>query len=634
MKKIFKTTCLLFAASLVLVSCKKFESINENPIAANEDQVQAEYFLNGSIIGAQQNPDVAERSFVLYWKTAAHQQEDNGLSSGEYDDGWTGAYYNQASEWLNQANTAIQIGEGHVEKGLDKPYTNNTIQISRIWRAYLLTEMSDVFGPVPIAAFQGKSPEFNDVKTVYSYALAELTDAVLKMDVAVIPTDAIKKLDPAYGYDYKKWVKYANSMRMRLAMRLSEVDLAKAKAEFEAAAATNNYIMTADEMFQVQEKPGWDQLTGVMSREWNPQYLSATLNNLFIGLGGVKSETLVSDGFKSFVKPADYIGLKFENHFTTKTNDPSAGYWLDGLPEIIDPRAYKSFIIPGDFENPDFSTFPSWNQNAKITKRNLEDSKGAVVKEIEAKGTWNPGMNGDWGVKGSMNKVMANHPGTLPRLSAQFRKSTNKRVFFANWETYFLLAEASVRGWNTPVDGKTAYETGIAKNFEYWGVTPGSYLSSQDYNRMGTSVSWDHIAEPPATHAMKFVNGYTGAAGVANIAYPKNGLYKNGTVKNDLLTKIITQKFIAQNPWQPLEAWSDHRRLGLPFFENPAIENPLMELPALTTGTYMTSTVKFFPQRIKYPSSLQNTNAAGYQQAVAALGGADVVLTPLWWAQK
>jgi hypothetical protein len=634
MKKIFKTTCLLFAASLVLVSCKKFESINENPIAANEDQVQAEYFLNGSIIGAQQNPDVAERSFVLYWKTAAHQQEDNGLSSGQYDDGWTGAYYNQVSEWLNQANTAIQIGEEHTEKGLAKPYTNNTIQIARIWRAYLLSEMSDVFGPVPIHAFQGKSPDFNDVKSVYYFALSELADAGSKIDVAVIPTDAIKKLDPAYAYDYKKWVKYANSMRMRLAMRLSEVDPAKAKSEFEAAAATNNFITAADEMFQVQEKPGWDALTGVMSREWNPQFLSATLNNIYIGLGGVKSETLVSEDFKSYVKPADYIGLKFENHFATKTNDPSAGYWLDGLPGIIDPRAYKAFIIPGDFTNPDFSSYPSWNQTAKTTKRNLEDSNGGVVKEIEAKGTWNPGMNGDWATKGSMNKVMSNHPGTLPRLSAKFRKSTNKRIFFATWETYFLLAEAAVRGWNTPVDGKAAYETGIAKNFEYWGVTPGSYLSSQDYNRMGTSVSWDHIAEPPATHAMKFINGYTGAAGVANIAYPKNGLYKNGTVKNDLLTKVITQKFIAQNPWQPLEAWSDHRRLGLPFFENPAIENPLIDLPALTTGTYMNSSVKFFPQRIKYPSSLQNTNAAGYQQAVAALGGADAVLTPLWWAKK
>ena len=255
MKRIFKKTCLLFAAGLVLVSCKKFEAMNVNPIAANEDQAQPEYFLNGSIIGAQQNPDVAERSFVLYWKTAAHQQEDNGLSSGQYDDGWTGAYYNQVAEWLNQANTAIQFGEELIlRKGLSKPYTKNTIQVARIWRAYLMSEMSDVFGPIPLNGFEAKSPDFTDVKGVYYYLLSELTDAASKMDVSVTTTEAIKKLDPVYAYDYKKWVRYANSMRMRLAMRLSEVDPAKAKAEFEAAAATNDFIIAANDMFQVTGK--------------------------------------------------------------------------------------------------------------------------------------------------------------------------------------------------------------------------------------------------------------------------------------------------------------------------------------------------------------------------------------------
>ena len=105
-------------------------------------------------------------------------------------------------------------------------------------------------------------------------------------------------------------------------------------------------------------------------------------------------------------------------------------------------------------------------------------------------------------------------------------------------------------------------------------------------------------------------------------------------MKNDHLTKIITQKFIAQTPWVPLEAWSDHRRLGLPFFENPAIENPLVNMPAFNDGNYMTSNVKFFPQRLKYPSSLPASNAEGYQQALSFLGGPDEVLTPLWWAQK
>lgn len=120
---------------------------------------------------------------------------------------------------------------------------------------------------------------------------------------------------------------------------------------------------------------------------------------------------------------------------------------------------------------------------------------------------------------------------------------------------------------------------------------------------------------------------------MVNISYPTNNLYSNGTVKNDLLSKIITQKYLAQVPWLPLEGWNDQRRLGLPFLENPVIENALPNLPALTSSTYMTSDVKFFPQRLKYPSSLRNSNEAGYNAAVALLGGPDEVLTPLWWAK-
>jgi hypothetical protein len=132
---------------------------------------------------------------------------------------------------------------------------------------------------------------------------------------------------------------------------------------------------------------------------------------------------------------------------------------------------------------------------------------------------------------------------------------------------------------------------------------------------------------------MNYEDGITGAAGTVAVAYPKNDLYKSGAVRNDHLTKIITQKYLAQLPWLPLETWSDHRRLGLPFFENPAVEDIMTDLPALTGSNYMTSSIQFSPQRVKYPSNLRNSNASGYSTAVSALGGVDAVLTPLWWAK-
>ncbi len=451
----------------------------------------------------------------------------------------------------------------------------------------------------------------------------------------VVNPDEVKKLDPAYSYDYGKWRRYANSMRLRLAMRLSEVDAAKAKSEFEAA-ASGELLTAADQIFQVAEKGGWDALTGVMSREWNAGWMTTTIRNLYLGLGGVKSEDQLSADFDAYIRPANWMGLKFADHFTTNTNDPSAGYWLDGLPNMIDPRAYKTFIIPGDFSNPNFNSYPSWDNTARTTKANLTDGTTAnnVVKEIDAKYTYNAYVAGSWGPKGTKNGVRAFN-GTIPRTGNQFRNSASKRIFFAPWETYFLLAEAGVKGWTIPISAQAAYEEGIKSSFEYWGTTAylSTYLASQNYNRTGTSVSWTHTTEPSASYNMDYKDGYTNVAGVASIVYPKNDLYKAGAVKNDLLTKIITQKFIAQTPWLPLETWNDHRRLGLPFFENPAIEVPIVNLPALTTANYMTSNVKFFPQRLRYPSGLKNSNAKGYEQAVALLGGADEVLTPLWWAK-
>lgn len=635
MKSVFKRIVFpAFALLLTTTACNDFDEINADPYMATENQVQVEYFINGSIINSQMDPHIAERIFVLYWKTAGRQQVGGGIATGGYNDGWSADYYGMSymGGWLNSIYSGIAVAENQIKTGNVKEYTNNLLQVARIWRAYLLSELADNFGPIPINGFQGKNPEFSDVKTVYYFLLDELKDASSKLDTK-ISSAAIAKFDQAYGYDYVKWQKYANSLRLRLAMRLSEVDAAKAKAEFEAAAALP-LLTTSAETFQVQEKPGWDALTGVMSREWNYFQISSTINNLYLGLGGIKSADQVKADQVPFVKPQNYLGLKLEDHFTTMTNDPSAGYWLDGLPYSIDPRAYKTYIIPGDITNSDFNAYPSWDETAKTTERTLVDAAGKEVKKINAKYHWNAPSYGDWGAKGAKNNLRSFN-GAIPRHGQQFRASGSKRIFFAPWETYFLLAEGAERGWTTPMSGKAAYEAGIDASFAYWGVSgfATQYKASKDYNKVGTSVNWDHVAEPPATYTATFVNGYTNAAGTVEKTYPKNDLYKNGTVRNDHLTKIITQKFIAQTPWLPLESWNDQRRLGLPFFDNPAVENPLVNLPALNASNYMTSDVKFFPQRIKYPSSIPASNNTGYNQALQHLGGADATSTPLWWAK-
>jgi hypothetical protein len=632
------TIAVAIATAASFSSCSKFDEINTNPTQANENQVQVEYFLNNSIIGAQQDPHIAERVFVLYWKSAGRQHLSGGITSGEYNDDWTNDYWRYISEWLNNVNTAIQIADMKAENGTAQPYNANLIQVARIWRAYLMSELADNFGAIPIEAFSGNNPEFKSTQDVYHFLLDELKDATSKIDAAVARPDKLQNHDPAYKYEWDKWIRYGNSMRLRLAMRIAEVDANKAKTEFESAVATNKLITTADHNFKVAERPGWDALSGVMSREWNGQVLSTTLNNLYVGLGGVKSEDQLGSALHAAIKPDNYIGKRMLGHYSTRTNDPSAGYFFDGLPNTIDPRAYKTFYIPGDVTSATWSNYPSWASDASTTKVRFPKVTGfnTDTLDIDVKHTWSTAVSGDFGTKGAVNPIRSIQVGKIPGLSKAYRTSNAERIFFANWETHFLLAEASLKGWNTGTTAQAAYENGVKASFDYNGVSQyaTAYLNSESYNRVGTSVKFTHTTEPGSSRTMNYVDGYTGAAGTATIQYPVNSIYKNGTVRNDALTKIITQKYLANMPWLPLESWSDHRRLGLPFFENPAVENPLPNLPALTATNYMTNQIKFFPQRLRYPSSLKNADQDGYNQAVSLLGGPDEVLTPLWWAKQ
>ncbi|MEO8821313.1 MAG: SusD/RagB family nutrient-binding outer membrane lipoprotein [Ginsengibacter sp.] len=652
MKKTLIKSSLFIAFVMLLASCKKFEAINVDPTAASESQVQVEYFIDNSIIHAQQNPSVSERAFVLYWVAGGHQISDADgatFSVGAYNDEWIGEYYDNQSGALNTINSAIDVATQQITDKTDKPYTNDLLQVARIWRAYLLSEMSDNFGPMPIEGFQGKNPAFVDVKSVYYYILDELKDATSKLDVSVTGLPAVvTKEDPAYGFNFTQWRKYGTSLRMRLAMRLSGVDAAKAQSEFEDAAKGDLMTDNAD-IFQIQETGGYNDLSGMYSRCYYLLPVAVSLNNLMVNLGGVKTQDqlpgIIAGGATALaaadakIKPAGYVGQYYPFQFGTMTNNPVTGYFFDGLPNTIDPRAYQLFYIPGNTSSPSFpSAGNCGGVDAIATGARLRNASNDVVKTIDATYTWNPVPDGQWstGQVNSKNDLLniGGSNGFVPSLKNQFRTQTSKRVFFAPWETYFLLAEADVRGWATPVDAKTAYEKGITSSFEYWNIPIGNYLTSDDYNTDGTSVDWDNTTEPGNSHMMSYVDGMTGTPGTVSIKYPVNNLYMNGTVRNDQLTKIITQKFIAQTPWLPLETWSDHRRLGLPFWENVVLEAPITTLPALTSSNYMTSQQQFFPQRMKYPASLQNSNIDGYKQAVSDLKGGDNVLTPLWWAQQ
>lgn len=640
-----------------LVSCSDFDEVNTNPTAAGEEYVKPQYALNNSIGQAQMNPGTAERIVVYNWASAARIcGEMSFLNVGRYSDDYTSAYYYpDLSSSIKNATLAITAVENQLEAATttahEKEFFPNVKQFARIWRAYLISEFVDNFGPYPIESFLGENPVFNSEKDDYEFILKELKEAAAAINTSVLPVEAEGKCDPFDNvkYDPVKWQKYANSLRMRLAMRLSNIDKATAQAEFEDA-AKGNKILTADEMFAVKENDGWDVFSGVYTRSFDDQVLSSTVANLLTNLGGIKVTEQRSD-LASYVKPANYLGIKYDRHYVANTDNPTKQYWLDGMPENLDPRALKIFCLPDD-ENAENYIDKYNDRTAKDFVLYTVDENGNPIPnkdnpgeiKIDATRCWNgypAGSRGGWSPTLAYNQLVTNGYGpgcTLPMLGKDYCKGKS-RIFFAAWETYFLLAEASLYGWNTGTTAKEAYENGIKASFEYFGVSEyvNDYLNSTNYNRVGTSVKFDHTTEPTAEQ-MTYVDGYSKEQKTVTYEYPTASKTLYGKALNDHLTKIITQKFIAQTPYLVLEMWSDFRRLGLPFFEIPANESSM-------TGSDMVNAWnpnswkdgqkwEFYPQRMRYPSSLENADPEGYKQAVELLGGSDNIITPLWWTGR
>lgn len=655
--KDIKTIILGLGACTALFSCSDFDEVNTSPITATIEYVKPQFALNNSIAQAKMDPGVSERIVVYNWGSAARViGEMSFLNVGRYSDDYTSSYYYPCiCNSIKNATLAINTADQQLASGTatahEQKFFPNVKQFARIWRAYLISEFTDNFGPYAIEGFMGENPVFNSEKEVYAFILKELKEASEAIDTSVEAEGDEGSCD-TFGNNFNatKWKKLANSLRMRYAMRLSVVDPATARSEFSAAAEGLNVITTQDEIFAVPENNGWDNLTGVFTRSFDDQVLSSTVANLLTNLGGVK----VADMYPrlaSNVKPANYLGIRYNRHYVANTDNPTKQYWMDGIPENLDPRALKIFCLPDDAEAENYID-KYLGKSAKDFALLAVDESGKPIPSaekqdriaIDATKCWNgypAGTRATWSSTVSYNELVSNGYGpgcTLPMLGSDYC-SGKARIYFAPWESYFLLAEAAEYGWISNITPKEAYELGIRSSFEYFGVSEyaDQYINSTTRNRLGTSVAFDDTVEP-TSEVMTYRDGYTNTDQIQEVVYnyPTASKTLYGKAMNDHLTKIITQKYIAQMPYQVLEIWNDHRRLGLPFFEIPANESDLI-------GSDMVNVLKkdswkngqqwdFYPQRMRYPTTLDNADPENYQKAVELLGGSDVIITPLWWS--
>ncbi|HEX3009729.1 MAG TPA: SusD/RagB family nutrient-binding outer membrane lipoprotein [Bacteroidales bacterium] len=126
-----------------------------------------------------------------------------------------------------------------VERTNSKPEYTNLNAVARIMKVYLFSRLTDMFGDIPYFD-AGKGyytgtflPKYDTQKDIYYDFFKELDAAAKALGTA---SDKVI-YDIYYNGDLAKWKKFANSMRLRLAMHIVKVEPEKARAEAEAAIA-------------------------------------------------------------------------------------------------------------------------------------------------------------------------------------------------------------------------------------------------------------------------------------------------------------------------------------------------------------------------------------------------------------
>ncbi|MEX2369763.1 MAG: SusD/RagB family nutrient-binding outer membrane lipoprotein [Bacteroidales bacterium] len=226
---------LMFVASFFLglgflISCDQgFEELNTNPNALSEPVI--ENMFSYSIARATfSGGDVVVETL---W-CGAMMQYYTGLDNVE----WTGDKYiediteHNARVWNQAYPTYIKNIQEVIQRVEGEPELTNLYAIARIWRVFVFHRMTDIYGDIPYSQankgfYENKyKPEYDTQSAIYADMLNELDEAAQLLDPA---KETFGSGDFIYNGDTAKWKRFANSMMLRLGMRLTKVDLAAAE---------------------------------------------------------------------------------------------------------------------------------------------------------------------------------------------------------------------------------------------------------------------------------------------------------------------------------------------------------------------------------------------------------------------
>lgn len=170
-------------------------------------------------------------------------QENNEIRKSWTDSGFEKMY----TKGIPPLQQVLSITEA--TEGFEKEHA-----VALIWKVFMLHQVTDLWGPIPYtkAGSGEETVPYESQKDVYYLMFEDLTNAVETLNEE--PSANVFGLgDLIFEGSVSKWIKFANTLRLRLAMRISNIDPDKAKLEAEAAATGQTMDSNDDDAFLAVE---------------------------------------------------------------------------------------------------------------------------------------------------------------------------------------------------------------------------------------------------------------------------------------------------------------------------------------------------------------------------------------------
>jgi hypothetical protein len=233
---IYKRVLVLTLTVLSLTQCDNFESMNQNPTTStNMDPNLMLPTIQMQLTGGQyehwRNGSIYSDEWMQHW-TCEYACTEYGGKGQRRDDYMSALWDTQYPREVKNIVDMVERSKGDAAKV-------NINAVSRIMKVYIFSRLTDLYGDIPYSeAAQGYyknifTPKYDKQEDIYNDFFTELDEAVKSFDESKEPITQ----DIYFNGSIAKWKKFGNSLRLRLAMRLTKVNNAKAKTEAEAAIA-------------------------------------------------------------------------------------------------------------------------------------------------------------------------------------------------------------------------------------------------------------------------------------------------------------------------------------------------------------------------------------------------------------